>query len=126
MKRIVILIMTSFAFVIGGTLIIYSRLSTIDIFWDSQTIWNFLLALCWIVVAFGYFHQGWLVRSGHTVQHVSTILPATVFVVQCILFIKGVYYGDWALMFGAVVVNSGTVFALYHILKTKRLSSHIS
>lgn len=106
-------------FVIGGTYLAYSGLADIPAFWQSQFFWSVVLIVGWVVVSFGYFHQGWLVHRDHSSAHVSIILPATVFVVQCVLFIKGVYYGDWSLIAGAVLVNSGVVFSLYNIFKNR-------
>ncbi|MEK7479967.1 MAG: hypothetical protein AAB665_01615 [Patescibacteria group bacterium] len=37
-----------------------------------------------------------------------------------ILFIKGVFFNDWSLVFGALIVNSGVVFCLYQIGKRKK------
>lgn len=106
-------------FVVGGTYLAYNGLADIPTFWQSQTFWSVVLIIGWVVVSFGYFHQGWLVHRDHSSAHVSIILPATVFVVQCVLFIKGVYYTDWSLIGGAILVNSGVVFSLYNIFKNR-------
>lgn len=76
----------------------------------------------WVIVSLGYFHQGWLVHSGKNAEHVSIVLPVAVFSVQCILFVKGIFYGDWSLIYGAVIVNSGVVFSLYQIIKARHKS----
>jgi len=102
------------------TFMSYSYFKGIPSFWNVQFAWSATLLLCWILVAGGYYHQGWLVHKEHNSREVSIVLPTTVFLVQCILFVKGVHYGDWSLVFGAVIVNSGVVFNLYHILKTRR------
>lgn len=108
-------------FVFFGTVLMYGGLERFVDFWDAQNTWSVILAFGWMIVSAGYYHQGWMVHKGHTAIHVSAVLPSAVFVVQCILFIKGVYFGDWSLMFGAVVVNSGVVFSLYQIMKAKGL-----
>ena len=109
-------IIFSALFVLVPTLIIYSRLAGVEVFWDAQSLWNVALAVCWIVVATGYYHQGWLVHSQRKSDDVSIVLPMAVFFVQCILFVKGIYYRDWSLIWGALVVNSGVVFSLYQII----------
>ena len=40
-----------------------------------------------------------------------------------ILFIKGVFFNDWSLVFGALIVNSGVVFCLYQIGKRKKVDT---
>lgn len=119
MRRIFFEILFTAVFVLFGTLVFYGKLDGFISFWSAQNIWSALLMFGWLIVASGYYHQGWLVHKGHTALHVSAVLPSAVFVVQCILFIKGVYFNDWSLMFGAVVVNSGVVFSLYQIVKAK-------
>ena len=79
------------------------------------------MVVCWGIVAVGYYHQGWLIHLRKSSQGVSAFLPIAVFLVQCILFVKGIYYHDWALIFGAVTVNSGVVFDLYQIWKVRNL-----
>jgi len=78
-----------------------------------------MLALGWVIVSLGYYHQGWLVHKSKSAEHVSIVLPVAVFMVQCILFVKGIYYKDWSLILGAVMVNSGVVFSLYQIIKSR-------
>lgn len=107
------------AFVLGGTYIVYNNLAGVASFWDAQKFWSLVLCLCWLFVSAGYFHQGAKVRELRRADEVSLALPITVFVVQCILFVKGVYYKDWSLMFGAVVVNTGVSFSLWQIFKFK-------
>ena len=75
--------------------------------------------LGWIIVSAGYYHQGWLVRKDHSSAHVSLVLPVAVFFVQCILFVKGIYFDDWSLVAGAVLVNSGVCFSIYNIIKSR-------
>jgi hypothetical protein len=119
MKRILEIIF-AFAFVILGTALVYGKLSSSPSFWNEQSTWSFLLIVCWFLVACGYFHQGWMVRSAKSSSHVSIVLPITVFFVQCILFVKGVSYNDWSLIAGAVVVNSGVLFNLYQIIRARK------
>ncbi len=76
-----------------------------------------MLAIGWVIVSAGYFHQGWLVRKDGSSDHVSILLPSVVFLVQCVLFVKGVYYADWSLIAGAIMVNTGVLFSLYNIFK---------
>jgi hypothetical protein len=119
MKRIIEIIL-AVLFVGGGTYFAYSLLSDISVFWNEQTIWSIILAAGWVVVALGYVHQGWLVRRDRNSDHVSMLLPAVVFLVQCVLFVKGVHYDDWSLIAGAIMVNSGVTFNLYQIYTNRR------
>lgn len=119
MKKLFLEILITFLFVAVGTALVYSRLSSVSFFWSEQTLWSFVLVLCWIVVAVGYFHQGWMIRVAKSSSHVSIVLPIAVFIVQCVLFVKGIYYHDWSLIAGAIIVNSGVTFNLYHIVKTR-------
>ncbi len=120
MKKVHLEILASVAFVLGGTYIVYGQLENIPSFWDAQELWSAALLLGWVVVSAGYFHQGWMVHKGHSALHVSAVLPSAVFVVQCILFVKGIYFKDWSLILGALIVNCGVVFSLYQILEAKR------
>lgn len=106
--------------VLVPTAIVVWYLRNAEGFWAAQTIWSAVLAMGWAVVAGGYFHQGWLVRQSADASDVSLVLPLAVFVVQCVLFVKGVYYSDWSLIWGALVVNSGVCFNLYHIVQARR------
>ena len=103
-----------------STAFVYSRLMGVSSFWNAQFFWNTVLAAGWIIVAIGYYHQGWLVHMRKNADEVSVVLPTAVFFVQCILFVKGIYYRDWALVLGAVIVNSGVLFSLYQIGKIRR------
>ena len=109
----------SILFVFVGTYFVYGYLKSIPSFWDAQNIWSIVLALGWIMVSIGYYHQGWLIHLGHDTKNISILLPATVFFVQCVLFIKGIYYNDWSLFWGALIVNSGVSFYLYQIAKNR-------
>lgn len=120
MKKVYWEILGSAVFVLGGTFLIYGQLKGNTGFWSAQSVWSVILIIGWMVVATGYYHQGWMVHKGHTAINVSAILPSAVFVVQCILFIKGIFFNDWSLIFGALLVNSGVVFSLYQIIKAKR------
>lgn len=106
--------------VIFATVFVYGRLVNFNLFWDSQFIWSVALIICWAVVTLGYYHQGWLVYTSKSADHVSVVLPIAVFIVQCILFVKGIYYVDWSLVAGAVMVNSGVTFSLYQIIKNRK------
>src|SRR3989344_3461706 len=101
------------------TVVAYGRLAGVEVFWDAQMFWSYALMLCWIIVAAGYYHQGWLVRKDHNAAHVSLILPIAVFFVQCILFVKGINFRDWSLIGGAVLVNSGVLFSIYNIVTSR-------
>ena len=120
MKKFYLEVLATAIFVLAGTYIVYGRLESIAIFWESQFFWSIVLSVGWVIVALGYFHQGWLVYKNKSSKYVSAVLPATVFLVQCVLFIKGVYYGDWSLIVGALLVNSGVSFSLYQIIKKRR------
>ncbi len=119
MKKIYIEILAALIFVVLCTAFIYNRLSTFGSFWNAQFMWSVILALGWIMVSIGYYHQGSMVRNGKNAANVSLALPTIVFIVQCILFVKGIYYGDWSLIFGAIVVNSGVVFNIYQITRVR-------
>lgn len=113
-------ITVSVLLVIIPTAGVFWYLKGVPSFWNVQDIWSVVLGLGWVVVSVGYFHQGWLVRSGTPAKDVSLVLPSAVFVVQCVLFVKGIYYDDWSLIWGALVVNSGVFFSVYHILRARR------
>lgn len=116
MLKLVTEIVASTLFVAVSTFVIFNQIGNVSVFWDAQFLWSVALAIGWVVVSFGYFHQGWLVREGKSASHVSIVLPSAVFIVQCILFVKGIYYDDWSLVAGAIMVNSGVIFSIYHIL----------
>lgn len=113
----------SILFVFGLTYLVYQSLVSFPLFWNVQTTWSIALVLCWIFVSAGYFHQGWLVHARNDAKEVSLLLPSAVFIVQCILFVKGIYYHDWSFVLGAVIVNSGVVFSLVQIFKARRRSA---
>ncbi|HEY4505214.1 MAG TPA: hypothetical protein VJG67_00785 [Candidatus Paceibacterota bacterium] len=113
-------IIFSIAFVLVGTYFVYGQLEFVNSFWNAQSIWSSILAIGWIIVSLGYFHQGWLIHEKRNAHNVSALLPIAVFFIQCILFVKGIYYHDWSLIWGALVVNSGVVFSLYHIIRANR------
>lgn len=117
MKKIYIEILFIILFVVFGTIFTYSKLANISFFWNSQLIWSAILIVCWAIVSAGYFHQGWTIHKSQSCANVSLMLPIAVFIVQCILFIKGVYYGDWSLIIGAIIVNLGVTFNLSQIIK---------
>lgn len=120
MKKITLEIILSVVFVFVSTYFVYTRLAGLESFWSTQTLWSTVLAICWVIVALGYYHQGWLIRTKNKADDVSIILPIAVFIVQCILFVKGIYYHDWSLIWGAVVVNSGVVFSFSQIIRVRR------
>ncbi|MEK7582830.1 MAG: hypothetical protein AAB483_00260, partial [Patescibacteria group bacterium] len=117
-------ILASLLIVTVLTVVVYGRLVGIEKFWSADMFWSYALMLCWIIVAAGYYHQGWIVRKDHTAAHVSLILPIAVFFVQCILFVKGINFNDWSLIGGAVLVNSGVLFSLYNIIKSRLRKNH--
>lgn len=119
MKKIIAEVILTLAFVLVTTALIYKQLASANFFWDAQSFWNLGLIFCWTVVSAGYYHQGWLIKTRKSAAGLSVVLPTTVFFVQCILFVKGVYYGDPSLIIGALLVNSGVVFMLYQIIRTK-------
>lgn len=120
MKKLLVEIIVSAVTVFGLTFLVYNSLAGISPFWDTQFIWSGMLAIGWVVVAAGYYHQGWLVSAKKSSANVSIVLPVAVFFIQCILFVKGIYYHDWSLVWGAVVVNSGVLFSLYQIMRARR------
>lgn len=120
MRKLHVEIILVVAFVVGTTLLVYRWLAQNDAFWSSQSFWSIALLLCWVVVALSYYRQGAIIRKAKSSSHVSLLLPIMVFFVQCILFVKGVYYKDYALVVGAVLVNSGVVFEIYQILFLKK------
>ncbi|MEX1027285.1 MAG: hypothetical protein WD049_04660 [Candidatus Paceibacterota bacterium] len=120
LRKTFIEILAGVAFVLIGTLLVYTFVEDFAAFWQSQFVWSVILIILWTVVSLGYFHQGWLVFRSGSADHVSVILPAVVFLVQCVLFVKGVYYEDWSLIAGALLVNSGVVFSLYQIITHRR------
>ncbi len=111
-KSLILEVLLSASIVIVPTAFAYERLAPVTSFWESQSVWSLILGFCWLIVAAGYYHQGWLVYEHQNTKNVSAVLPIAVFFVQCILFVKGIYYKDWSLVIGAVVVNSGVVFSL--------------
>ncbi len=119
MKKVHWEIVASMIFVLGGTFLLYGQLANNTAFWDAQFVWSMALIVCWTMVAAGYYYQGWMIHKGHTTVNVSFVLPSIVFIVQCILFVKGVFFHDWSLIFGSLIVNSGVLFCLYQIVKTK-------
>ncbi len=119
MKKLYWEILGSALFVSAATIFTYGRLSGLPIFWDSQFLWSVLLAMGWVIVALGYYHQGHMVHVNKSAANVSIVLPIAVFIVQCVLFIKGIFYNDWSLITGAVMVNSGVIFNLYQIIKVR-------
>ena len=90
MKRLYIEVFVGIVFVAIGTVIGYNVLAPVDSFWSSQNIWSIALILCWCVVASGYWHQGLVVYKAKSSTHVSLALAIAVFIVQCILFVKGI------------------------------------
>lgn len=122
MKKVYLEILGIILFVTFGTIFCYIQLADVTIFWSSQLAWSTALIACWAIVSAGYFHQGWIVRTAQSCTHVSLMLPIAVFIVQCILFVKGIYYHDWSLIIGAVIVNSGVTFNLWQIMKYRSAS----
>lgn len=121
MKKIILEILVSVILVFIPTFFVYKQLASISSFWSAQSLWSVILTIGWVVVATGYYHQGWLVHRTGNSRDVSIILPATVFFVQCVLFVKGIYYDDWSFVWGALIVNSGVLFSLYQILKSRKV-----
>lgn len=120
MKRLHWEIIFSIAFVFIGTIIAYHFLADFYAFWDAQSFWSLILLICWCVVASGYWRQGSIIHKAKSATHVSLALPCAVFIVQCILFVKGIYYHDNALVLGALIVNSAVVFDIYQIMRFRK------
>ncbi|MEK7479965.1 MAG: hypothetical protein AAB665_01605, partial [Patescibacteria group bacterium] len=113
-------ILASVIFVLGGTFLAYGQLSDTAAFWNAQSVWSTALIVSWTLIAAAYYYEGWLIHHGRSQANISAVTPALIFVAQCILFIKGIFFNDWSLVFGALLVNSGVVFCLYQISKRKR------
>jgi len=120
MKKVHWEILISIVFVLGGTFLAYSWLAQSAYFWDAQRMWSVGLIIGWTVFSVEYFRQGWILHHARTSVNISVLLPSTYFVMQCILFVKGVFFNDWSLVVSALIVNSGVVFYLYQIIKLKR------
>ena len=120
MRKLIPQIILSACIVFIPTTFAYEQLAPITSFWNAQSFWNIVLGFCWTIVAIGYYHQGWLVFKHQNAKNVSMLLPIAVFLVQCILFVKGIFYHDWSLVMGAVLVNSGVTFSLSQIFKVSR------
>ena len=121
MRKLVFEVLLSLSIVLIPTYFAYAKLGPVTGFWNAQSIWSVILGCCWFIVALGYYHQGWLVHTQKNARDVSMVLPIAVFFVQCILFVKGIFYHDWSLVMGAVLVNSGVVFSLSQILQAKKI-----
>lgn len=119
MKKIYWEISGALLFVFGCTALLYGQIAGFHFFWDAQAVWSVILIIGWILVSIGYYNQGWMVHTKKSAESVSLALPCIVFIVQCVLFVKGIYYHDWSLIFGAVVVNSGVIFSIYQIVRVK-------
>ncbi len=119
MKKLYWEILGSIIFVAFCTMLVYMRLSGVHLFWNTQVIWSIVLVVGWMVVAFGYYHQGWTIYKNKSSKNVSRTLPIAVFIVQCVLFVKGIFYSDWSLITGALLVNAGVVFNLYQIARSR-------
>ena len=87
MKRIILEVLITAAFVFIPTFFFYRQLAPIAQFWNAQFAWSAVLVFLWIIVATGYYHQGLLVRKKRHARSVSLMLPIAVFFVQCVLFI---------------------------------------
>lgn len=125
MKKIYLEIVVVILFVTFGTIFTYSQLANVAFFWNNQLAWSFALIILWSFVSAGYFHQGWIIHIAKSCTNVSLMLPITVFIVQCILFVKGIYYHDWSLIIGAIIVNSGVTFNIWQILKFRNSNKKI-
>ncbi len=120
MRKVYWEILISIVFVLGSTFLVYNGLAHNVAFWDAQRVWSIGLIIGWSVVAIEYYRQGWMIHHARTSVNVSALLPSTIFVMECILFVKGVFFDDWSLIVSALIVNSGVVFYLYQIVKVKR------
>ncbi|MEK7194596.1 MAG: hypothetical protein AAB660_02825 [Patescibacteria group bacterium] len=89
MKKVHIEIIVSVLFVALGTLFVYGQLAGQSIFWNSQMVWSTILAVGWMIVALGYYNQGWIVHTSKSAEHVSVVLPIAVFFVQCVFLSRG-------------------------------------
>lgn len=85
----------------------------------EQLFWSIGLTMCWLIVAYGQYHQGKIVRQQRNCDNVSIRLPFAVFTAQCILLVKGVYYADWSLIAGCLIVNFGVCYNLFQIARLR-------
>ena len=85
----------------------------------EQLFWSIGLMICWLIVTYGQYHQGKIIKQKQSYDNVSIRLPFAVFIAQCILLVKGIYYNDWSLIGGCIVVNSGVCFNLFQIAKVR-------
>ena len=83
-------------------------------------LWSALLIICAPFVAYGYFHQGRLVKKTGITKNISVRLPLIVFFLQFSLGAKGVYYRDYSVIFNSVCVDSMVVYYLAQIFFAKR------
>ena len=118
MNRVHWEILASIVFVLGGTAFMWSWLSDMPDFWDEQRLWSFALITGYTIVSFEYFRQGWKIHHARSPANISTTLTTTIMLMQCVLFVKGVYFGDWSLIVGALIYNCGVIFLLYQTIKT--------
>lgn len=86
--------------------------------WD---IWSVGLEICWLAVAYGWYAQGKIVQQKGDYSNVSLKLPFIMFSTQCFLLAKGIYYDDWSLISGCILVNTAIVYALIQVTKVKIL-----
>ncbi|MEJ0021775.1 MAG: hypothetical protein WDN47_04340 [Candidatus Doudnabacteria bacterium] len=117
MKRLYWEILFGALFVLAGSFLAYRFLSGYSAFWTAQKLWSLILVVGYVFVAGGYWRQGAIIHRAKNATNVSLILPSAVFVVQCIIFVKGIYYHDAALVTGAILVNSAVVFDIYQIIR---------
>lgn len=112
-------ILVSVVVVLGGTYLVYNGLAHNAYFWDAQRIWGMGLIVGWTVLSIEYFRQGWIIHHARTSANISVLMPSTYFILQCILFYKGVFFNDWTIIISSLIVNSGVVFYLYQVIKLK-------
>jgi len=85
----------------------------------EQLYWSIGLIICWLIVAYGQYHQGRIIKQTGSCDNVSFRLPLAVFTAQLILLVKGIYYYDWSLISGCIIVNASVSYNLYQIVKTR-------
>lgn len=98
----------------------YWWLAEVAGFWGAQDLWSIALLMGYSILSFEYFRHGWMIHHARTSANISPILTLSVFALQCVLFVKGVYFEDWSLIAGALILNCGIVFTLYQTIKTLR------
>ena len=112
-------ILASVIFVLGGTFLAYGQLSDTAAFWNAQSVWSTALIVSWTLIAAAYYYEGWLIHHGRSQANISAVTLSAHLRRAMHSFIKGIFFNDWSLVFGALLVNSGVVFVSTRSVKEK-------